>query len=96
MRVISYIVCLFIIILGITFACLNAEPVTINYYLGTDKQPLSLLLVLTFGIGALLGLLVGIVLCLKLKSENYRLSHRFKLAEKELANLRAMSLKENS
>lgn len=95
MRIISYIFCLFIIILGVTFACLNAELVSINYYVGIDKQPLSLLLVLTLGIGALLGLLVGIVFCLKLKSENYRLNHRLKLAEKELATLRTASVKEH-
>lgn len=94
MRVFTYIFFLFIVLLGITFACLNADPVAINYYLGAEKLPLSLLLVLTLAIGALLGLIVGIIMCIRLKRENHRLAHRVKLAEKEVANLRTQPLKD--
>ncbi len=94
MRIISAIIILIILIMGITFASLNAEPVIVNYYLGSSKFPLSLLLVLIFGIGALMGILVSIPLWLRVKKQNLILSHRIKNVEKELANLRISPLNE--
>jgi putative membrane protein len=94
MRIISAIIILLILILGVTFASLNAEPVVVNYYLGSSKLPLSLLLVLILGCGALLGILVSIPIWARLKKENYTLSHRIKVVEKELANLRISPLNE--
>lgn len=94
MRIISAIIILVILILGVTFASLNAEPVVVNYYLGSSKLPLSLLLVLTFGFGAFLGILVSIPIWIRLKKQNVTLSHRIKNVEKELANLRISPLNE--
>lgn len=85
MRIISAIIILLILILGITFASLNAEPVVVNYYLGSSKLPLSLLLVLVLGCGALLGILVSIPIWARLKKENYTLSQRIKVAEKRIS-----------
>jgi len=95
MRIITYIFLLIILIVGVTFACLNAEPVTINYYVGKHSLALSLLLALVFAIGAILGLIVGSVVLLKQKTKNIHLHNRLKLAEKELANLRTIPLKDN-
>ncbi len=95
MRIITYILLFLILILGITFACLNAEPVTINYYIGKHSLALSLLLVLVFAIGGILGLIIGSIMLLKQKTKNIHLQNRLKLAEKELANLRTIPLKDN-
>lgn len=94
-RIITYVVLFLILILGITFACLNAEPVTINYYVGKHSFALSLLIALVFAIGAILGLIVGSVMLLKQKTRNMHLHNRLKLAEKELANLRTIPLKDS-
>lgn len=93
MRFLYYGILLIVILIGISFACLNAEPVLINYYIGQAKSPLSFLLAITFGSGVFLGLLAGLSKCLSLKRENMKLSHRIKLAEKELASLRTMPTK---
>ena len=74
---------------------LNAETVTINYYVGRAHLPLSLTLVLAFSIGCLLGILVGIGMYLRIKSQNYKLKHRIKIVEKEIENLRTMPLHDN-
>jgi len=95
MKIITALFFAVIILLGITFACLNAEPVSINYYIGTQSFPLSLLLVLTLGVGSILGLVAGTVIYLKSKAKNRRLKARIKLAEKELSNLRTMPLQDN-
>lgn len=94
MRTITTILIIFLVLLGVTFAGLNAEPVNVNYYVGINKLPLSLLLVVAFVCGGLLGLLTNIVFCIKLKSANVLLRRRLKLAEEEVANLRTMPLKD--
>ena len=80
--------------LGVTFAGLNARPVILNYYVGNAELPLSLLLVLSFSGGCVLGLLVSLVLYIKLKNSNRRLRHRLKNLEEEVANLRTIPLKD--
>ncbi len=94
MRIISFIFLIILILLGITFAILNAEAVNINYYFGHSQLPLSLLLVLTFSIGLLIGLLVCSVFYLRAKRENYRLKSRLKTTEKEVDNLRTIPLQD--
>jgi lipopolysaccharide assembly protein A len=94
MRIISYFLLLIIVLFGMTFATLNSESVTINYYLGQSSLPLSLLLVLVFAGGCLVGMLVGFGLLIKSKLHNYRLRQRLNLAEKEIDNLRNIPLQD--
>jgi uncharacterized integral membrane protein len=76
------------------FAGLNADLVSVNYYLGTKRLPLSLLTILSFILGGLLGLLTALITYIKLKYVNRRLRHRLILVEKELSNLRALPFKD--
>ncbi len=94
MRIVSYFFLLVIVLFGMTFATLNSESVTINYYFGQCTLPLSLLLVLVFAFGCLIGLAVGFWLLLKAKLFNYRLRQKLNLAEKEIENLRAIPLQD--
>lgn len=94
MRIISYFFLLIIILFGMTFATLNSESVTINYYVGVSSVPLSLLLVLVFAFGCLIGMMVGLWLLMKSKMKCYRLRQRLQLAEKEIENLRAIPLQD--
>jgi len=94
-RIVSYFFLLIIVLFGMTFATLNSESVTINYYLGESTLPLSLLLVLMFAFGCLIGMIVGFWLLIKAKLLNYRLQQRLNLAEKEIENLRAIPLQDN-
>lgn len=95
MRIITYIILVIILLLGISFAVLNADPVAINYYIGKHSVPLSLLLVFSFAVGGIFGLAVGLFMYFKQKTRNFRLKSRIKLAEKELENLRTIPLKDN-
>ncbi len=95
MRFIKLILLLIIIAIGITFACLNADPVTINYYFSTNQMPLAFLLVIAFAVGVILGLLIASYYTLKVRGQNMRLQKRIKLAEKEVANLRSIPLKDS-
>ena len=94
MRIISYFFLLIIVLFCMTFATLNSESVTINYYLGQSTLPFSLLLVIVFALGCLIGMIAGLWLLIKSKMSNYRLKQRLTLAEKEIENLRAIPLQD--
>ena len=95
MKVFTYIIMLLVLVLGVSFAILNATPVPFNYYVGKNELPLSLLLVITLAFGGFLGLAAGLVMHLKMKRENFRLGRKIKLVEKELTNIRKIPLKDS-
>jgi len=94
LRIISFFFLIIIILFGMTFATLNSELVTINYYLGQSSLPLSLLLVIVFSLGCMMGMIVGFWLLIKAKLSNYRMRQRLSLAEREIDNLRAIPLQD--
>ena len=96
MRIIRYLFIFILLILALTFALLNANPVEINYYIGAGKLPLSLLLVITFAIGCMVGLLITLAWYWRARWQGRKLAKKLALAEKELASLRAMPLKDLS
>lgn len=96
MRIITILFFVLVLLLGISFACLNADLVEINYYIGTARFPLSLLLVMALAIGACVGFFVGFGLYWRARCQNRRLGKRIKLAEKEIENIHSIPLKENS
>ncbi len=89
----SYLILLVIILLGLTFASLNAGQVDFNYYLSTRSISLSLLLVYALGAGLVLGILVTVPAILKVKKESFQLKKRLKQAESEISNLRTIPVK---
>lgn len=95
MRIITYILILLIVLCGMLFATLNSQSVTVDFYITQTNLPLSLMLVLFFTFGALLGLLVGFLLVVRAKMQNYRLKQRLNLCEREIANLRAIPIQDN-
>jgi len=92
MRLISYILLLFIILVGISFSVLNSRQVDVNYYVGQSTIPLSLLIIMVFVIGGLIGMFIGLWLWFKVKIKNRCIRRQLKLAEKEIENLRAIPL----
>ncbi len=57
-KLLSFIVFIAVVVVGFIFANLNASVVALNYYVGTLKVSLALLLALTLLCGALMMLLV--------------------------------------
>ena len=93
MRVLSYLILLLIMLVGLTFASLNPEVISFDYYLGTIKIAISLLLVFAFGAGITLGVIVAMMPWIKVKRDNIRLKSRLKVAEKEVENLRSIPIR---
>ncbi|MCK4950389.1 MAG: LapA family protein [Gammaproteobacteria bacterium] len=93
MRIIGILFFILIAITGIAFAVLNADPVTLNYYLGAAETPLSLALVGALGLGALLGVIASTGVILRMKRELSKLRRERKNTEKEIMNLRNIPIK---
>lgn len=80
-------------LIGVVFAILNAETVQINYYFGSKETPLSLAIILSMLLGAIMGLLASMGLILKSKREVAKFKRLADVAEKEITNLRAIPIK---
>lgn len=76
MRFISFLILCIVALVTFSFAVLNAQKVPIDYYIGTNEVPLSILLVLTFVIGLIIGIILLLPSQLRLKFELRRLRHR--------------------
>jgi len=76
MRLIGIIILSLVALLGFSFALLNAQPVSIYYYIGMRDLPLSILLVIAFVVGILFGMCLLLPANLRLKFEIRRLRHR--------------------
>jgi lipopolysaccharide assembly protein A len=86
-------VLLFIVILiGVSFACLNAEPVSVDYYYKTAEVPLSLLLAMVLALGGVLGMAVSFFMLIRLKAKNLALQCQLKSIEKTVENAKKHSV----
>ena len=92
MRIVMTVFYLFLIVLGVSFAVLNATAVPVNFYLTTVTMPISVLMTIMMGVGIILGLFLFLVRYWRLKGENRKIKHQLKLTEKEIKNLRAIPL----
>lgn len=94
MRIVMIFFYLILIIVGVSFAALNATSVKVNFYLATITMPISVLIIITMGIGVLLGYLLFLSKQLRLKAENRRIKMQLRVNEKEIKNLRAIPLQD--
>lgn len=72
-RLIYVVVILICVLIGVSFATLNADNVRIDFFLGVRDIPLSLLLVVTLLLGAVLGALASLGWALRTRVELGRL-----------------------
>lgn len=93
-RILVFVILLVVALLGLSFALMNAELVSLNYYFSTIQMPLSLVVVLAIVVGALLGVLAMLGMALGQKRELAKMRKSIKLAEKEVSNLRSLPLKD--
>ena len=92
-RIIRLVFFFIILLLGLSFAVLNADPVKLDYYFGSWQAPLSLLLVTAMTLGVAFGILACMGILLRLKREVGKLRKSAQLAQEEITNLRALPLK---
>lgn len=94
MRLIMLIIYLLIIIFGVSFAALNANPVKVNFYVTSYELPVSVMMTIVLGIGILIGFMLFFGRYLRVKNELRRLKSQLNLTEREIKNLRSIPLQD--
>ena len=94
MRIVMTIFYLVLILVGISFAALNASSVQVNFYFTTLKMPISVLMTLMLGVGIILGCILFLSRYWRLKAEHRKIKNQLRLTEKEIKNLRAIPLQD--
>jgi len=93
-RLFAFLVSLIVIVFGLSFAVLNAQPVRLNYYFASAEAPLSLIVVLAVAAGAILGVFSSLAMVLGSRREVHRLQRKVHLTERELKNLREIPIRD--
>lgn len=78
---------LVVLLLGVEFSTLNADPVPVDYLLGKDNVSLSLVVVCAFAAGVLLTALVGAFVVLPLRWKAARLRQAVAGKDQEISLL---------
>lgn len=76
-----------VLVLGVEFSTLHADPVTVNYLLGKTTQPLSLVVICAFAAGVLVTALVGAFVVLPLRWQVARLRQTVSDKDQEIGVL---------
>lgn len=93
-RLFGLLLLIVLAVFGLSFAVLNAEPVSLNYYFGYRDIPLSMIVVLSLALGAVIGILFSMGMVLRLKQQVGGLRRRLQLAEKRADELHILPAKE--
>ncbi len=93
-RLFGFLSLIILVVFGLSFAILNAEPVSLNYYFGYRDIPLSLVVVLSLAVGAVIGVLVSMGMILRLKQQLGGLRRKLLAAEKHADHLHILPAKE--
>jgi putative membrane protein len=94
LRLLGFVLIFALVLLGLSFAVLNAGTVVINYYLGTLEVPLSLALVSVLSAGVVMGLLASLGVVVAQKRRIRQLERQVQNTATEVANLRAIPIKD--
>ncbi|MDP3562675.1 MAG: LapA family protein [Legionellaceae bacterium] len=93
MRIMMIAFYLVLILIGISFAALNATSVQVNFYFTTLNMPISVFMVTMLGSGVLIGFILFMYRYWRLKVEHRKIKNQLKLTEREIKNLRTIPLR---
>lgn len=94
---IGFLKLLFVIVIvaiGLAFHTRNSNLVSIDYYLGQVDLSISIIVIGSVLIGAVLGFITSFGLILPLRRERSKLRKSVKTAEQEVSNLRSIPLQD--
>ncbi|KTD15613.1 hypothetical protein Lgra_0279 [Legionella gratiana] len=94
MRILMLVIYILLIVIGVSFAALNATSVDVNFYFETISMPISVLMTIMLGVGVLIGFILFVARYWRLKAECHKLKNQLKLTEKEIKNLRSIPLQD--
>lgn len=86
-RLFGFVMLVILVIIGLSFAVLNAEPVAFNYYFDARQIPLSLIVVGALATGAVFGILASLGVIFRLKAQASGLRRKIRMLEKETVRI---------
>lgn len=89
-RIIYMLLFIVVLVCGLLFFVKNNQLQEVNYIIGSIELPLSILLLASLAIGAILGIIATVPIILRLNHQKSRLEKQVKLSEKEINNLRTL------
>ncbi len=89
-RLLGFLLLVVLVVLGLSFAVLNSQPVALNYYFGARDIPLSMIVVVSLAAGALMGVLVSLGTIIRLKQQAGSLRRRMRAAQKDADQARIL------
>ncbi len=92
-RLIVLLLALVVVAVGLSFAMLNSEPITLDFYLGELSLPVSLWLVLALAVGVLLGLGSALGILTRQRWQLNRLRREAASSREEVSELRKLPLR---
>lgn len=94
-RFLYFFMAIIMLMIGLGFAYKNAQIVSVDYYFGLHWEgPLSLLLLSTLTLGALLGLMAGLGMYVRIQRQLVRARREVRAMEQEVQGLRALPIKD--
>ncbi|TID98613.1 DUF1049 domain-containing protein [Legionella pneumophila] len=79
MRILMLVTYLLLIIIGVSFAALNASSVQVNFYFKTVSMPISVLMTIMLGVGVFIGFVLFIARYWRLKIEFRKMKNQLKI-----------------
>ncbi len=84
-----------VVFFGVTFALKNPQTTEINYYFGLDLSvSVSVLLIVVFIAGVLIGYVSGLMKLFKVRAELNKVRKEKQVVEKTLAEARVMTIRD--
>ena len=93
-RLIGFLFLVALVVIGLSFAVLNSQPVSLNYYLGYRDIPLSMIVVLSLAAGAVIGVLVSVGMIVKLRAQLAQVRRKLRQVAKDADQLQVLPAKE--
>jgi putative membrane protein len=89
-RLLGFLLLVILVVLGLSFAVLNSQPVALNYYFGARDIPLSMVVVVSLVAGAVTGVLVSLGTIVRLKQQAGSLRRRLRTAQRDAEQARIL------
>ncbi len=89
-RLIGFLFVVILVVIGLSFAVLNSQTVSLNYYFGQHDIPLSMIVVLALAAGALAAVVVSAGMILRQKAQIAQLRRRLRHAERAAEQMQVL------
>ncbi|HEY5702060.1 MAG TPA: LapA family protein [Gammaproteobacteria bacterium] len=83
------------LVIALLFFVKNYQVLEFNYILGVIELPLSMLMLIGFILGLVIGILAMLPMIFRLKHTQNRLKKQIRINEKEITNLRVMPARDS-